>query len=153
TAWCVTDGVMTSRVSLALVALAACRPGDLDDKIDKASARVDDHDRRIGQIELRGSADVQAISKVLLEKGKAAGLEGPQGPPGVQGKDGPQGPVGPGGEGPHGPEGPRGPKGDQGPPGPEGPMGPQGLQGPQGPQGQQGVQGPKGPPGPAAAYN
>ena len=135
---------------LALV--VACRASDTEDRVDKTSARVDDHDVRIGKIEERGKVDAKIVAAELLAKGKAAGLEGPQGPPGPQGDQGPKGDVGPGGVGPQGPEGPRGQKGDPGPQGPEGPQGPQGPQGNQGQQGIQGVAGPKGPAGPAATY-
>jgi hypothetical protein len=133
-------------------ALAGCRTGDAEERIDKAAARIDDHDVRIAAIERRGAVDTAAVGAELLAKGKDAGISGPPGPPGPAGPEGPPGPAGPAGTGPPGPEGPRGAKGDPGPPGPEGPQGIQGLQGPQGLQGAQGAQGPKGPPGPAAAY-
>ena len=138
-----------------LLAIVACRSGDIDQRIDKVDTRVDDHDQRLAAIERKGSADTKALAQQLLAHGKEAGLVGPggpAGPPGLQGSAGPIGPAGPAGIGPAGPEGPRGPNGDRGPAGPEGAQGPQGLQGAQGVQGQQGVAGPKGPPGPAAAY-
>ncbi|HEX2688424.1 MAG TPA: hypothetical protein VHN14_17460 [Kofleriaceae bacterium] len=136
----------------------ACHASDTDQRIARASARIDDHDLRIAAIETRGAVEPRAIAAELLTQGKAAGIAGPpgpDGPPGPPGPDGPPGPPGPAGAGPPGApgmEGPRGAKGDPGPPGPEGPQGIQGLQGPQGLQGTQGTQGPKGPPGPAAAY-
>ena len=136
------------RPIFALFAVSACRSGDLE----KTSARVDDHDQRLGALERKGVVDTERVASELLVKGKQYKLEGPQGPPGPKGDFGPPGPPGPGGVGPAGAEGPRGAKGDFGPPGPEGPQGPQGLQGVQGLQGQQGVPGPKGPPGPSAAY-
>jgi hypothetical protein len=135
-----------------LVGIIACRTGDPDPRVDRASARIDDHDVRISAIERKGPVDVHAVAAELLAQGSDAGIQGPAGPPGPPGPEGPAGSVGPGGVGPAGPEGARGAKGDPGPPGPEGPQGIQGLQGPQGLQGTQGAQGPKGPPGPAAAY-
>lgn len=132
--------------------VTACRAGDLEERLDKTGARVDDHDQRLGTIERRGQVDTIKVAQELLAKGKQYRLEGPPGPPGPQGPLGPPGPMGPAGVGPAGPEGPRGAKGDPGPPGPEGPQGIQGLQGPQGLQGGQGAQGPKGPPGPPGAY-
>jgi hypothetical protein len=132
--------------------VAGCRASDTDARVDKVTARVDDHDVRVASLEKKGAVDAHAVANELLARGKDAGLSGPPGPPGPQGKDGPTGPAGPGGVGPDGPEGPRGQKGDPGPPGPQGPQGQMGLQGPQGLQGVQGTQGPKGPPGPAAAY-
>jgi len=142
---------MRTPVVLAL-AFAACRPSDLDERVGKAAARIDDHDVRLSAIERRGAVDTARVAAELLARGKDAGLSGPLGPPGPQGPEGPRGPAGPAGVGPAGPEGPRGAKGDPGPPGPDGPQGIQGLQGPQGLQGTQGAQGPKGPPGPAGAY-
>jgi hypothetical protein len=130
----------------------ACRAADLEQRVDKAGARIDEHDLRISTIERRGAVDTQVVATELLARGKAAGLSGPSGPPGPPGPAGPDGPLGPAGVGPAGPEGPRGAKGDPGPPGPEGPQGIQGLQGAQGLQGTQGAQGPKGPPGPASTY-
>src|SRR5512140_1483518 len=141
-------------LSLPIVG-GACRASDTEQRVAKASARIDDHDLRIAAIEARGAVDTRAVATELLTKGKDAGISGPPGlvgPPGPQGPEGPQGPAGPASTGPAGPEGPRGAKGDPGPPGPEGPQGIQGLQGPQGLQGTQGAQGPKGPPGPTAAY-
>lgn len=135
--------------------LAACHASDPDERVERALARVDDHDLRIAGIERRGAVDTAAVATALLAKGKDAGLSGPVGPPGPPGSPGPEGPPGPqgpAGTGPPGPEGSRGAKGDPGPPGPEGPQGVQGLQGAQGLQGPQGTQGPKGPPGPAATY-
>src|SRR5688572_12037932 len=120
------------RISICLV-LLACRASDMDERIDKTGARVDDHDVRIGKIEQRGQLDVNAVAGRLLAEGADAGLQGPQGVAGPQGSAGPQGPVGSGGVGPAGPEGPRGPKGDPGPDGPQGPAGPQGPQGVAGP--------------------
>ncbi len=137
---------------LLLASAGACRAGDTEKRIDEATARVDDHDLRIGSIERRGEVDSKKVAQELLARGKSAGLEGPPGPSGPLGPPGPAGPIGPGGTGPLGPEGPRGAKGDPGPIGPEGQQGVQGIQGPQGLQGPQGPQGPKGPPGPAAAY-
>lgn len=137
---------------LLLVTLVACRAGDLDERLEKTGARVDDHDERLGKIERKGDVDAIKVGQELLSKGKQYRLEGPPGVPGPRGPDGPPGPMGPAGVGPPGPEGPRGPKGDPGPPGPEGPQGIQGLQGAQGLQGTQGAQGPKGPPGPASTY-
>jgi hypothetical protein len=153
----------TTRIGLAIViAAAACRAGDLEDRVERvdqkaasAARRGDDHEARLTAIEKRGAIDVHAVAGELLAGGKDAGIEGPPGAPGGDGPPGPAGPpgpVGPTGVGSAGPEGPRGPKGDPGPLGPDGPQGIQGLQGPQGLQGTQGAQGPKGPPGPAAAY-
>lgn len=144
-------GALASAVALA-GALGACRAGDTDDRVERAAARLDQHDLRIAAIERRGAVDTQTVAAELLARGKDAGLSGPVGPPGPPGPEGPAGPPGPAGVGPPGPEGPRGAKGDPGPPGPEGPQGIQGLQGAQGLQGPQGAQGPKGPPGPPAAY-
>jgi len=141
------------RIPWTLLVLAACRASDTDERVDRASARVDDHDLRIGAIERRGEVDAKKIAAELLAKGKDAGLSGPSGPPGPLGPPGPPGPAGPFGAGPPGPEGPRGAKGDPGPPGPEGPQGVQGLQGAQGIQGPAGIAGPKGPPGPASTYS
>lgn len=138
--------------TVLVLAVAGCRTGEVEQRIDKAAARVDDHDLRIAAIEHRGTVDTAAVAADLLARGKDAGISGPPGPPGPAGPEGPAGPAGPTGTGPAGPEGPRGARGDPGPPGPEGPQGIQGLQGPQGLQGAQGAQGPKGPPGPAAAY-
>ena len=107
--------------------LAGCRAGDTEKRIDEATARVDDHDLRLGSIERRGELDANKVSQELLAKGKRAGLEGPPGPPGPLGPPGPVGPAGPGGIGPLGPEGPRGAKGDPGPLGPDGSQGVQGL--------------------------
>lgn len=132
--------------------LAACRPSDADERVERVARRIDDHDLRITGIERRGPVDTAAVAAALLARGKDAGLSGPAGPPGPPGPEGPPGPQGPAGVGPMGSEGPRGAKGDPGPPGPEGPQGTQGLQGAQGVQGPQGTQGPKGPPGPTAAY-
>ena len=136
----------------ALLTVAACRAGDLEKRLDETNNKIEEHAKQLEAIEKRGQIDVNKVSIELLEKGKAAGLEGPIGPPGPLGPPGPTGPQGPGGTGPTGPEGPRGAKGDFGPPGPQGDQGPQGLQGPAGVQGLQGVPGPKGPPGPSAAY-
>jgi Collagen triple helix repeat (20 copies) len=140
------------RPVVLVIALAACRASDLDDRITETAKRVDDQGDRLHALEARGDLDVGKVSSELLAKGKQYKLEGPQGSAGPIGPEGPPGPPGPGGIGPAGPEGPRGSKGDVGPPGPEGPQGPQGQQGVQGMQGQQGIVGPKGPPGPAAAY-
>jgi hypothetical protein len=140
------------RWTVLVLAAAGCRANDVEPRLDKAAARIDDHDLRISAIERRGTVDTAAVAGELLARGKDAGISGPAGPPGPPGPDGPAGPTGPAGTGPTGPEGPRGARGDPGPPGPEGPQGIQGLQGPQGLQGAQGAQGPKGPPGPAAAY-
>jgi hypothetical protein len=140
------------RMTLLLV-LAACRAGDLEERLDKTGARVDDHDLRLGKVERTGEIDTMKVAQELLAKGKAHRLEGPPGPPGPRGPDGPPGPMGPAGVGPPGPQGERGPKGDLGPPGG---IGPEGVQGPQGVQGQQGTQGPqglRGPPGPPGAYS
>lgn len=140
---------------LVVTLAAACHAEDTEQRVAKASARIDAHELRLAAIETRGAADTRAVAAELLAKGKAAGISGPEGQPGQPGPPGPTGPAGPAGPagtGPAGPEGPRGAKGDPGPPGPEGPQGIQGLQGPQGLQGTQGAQGPKGPPGPAAAY-
>lgn len=140
------------RWTVVVVALAACRASDTEQRVDQASARVDDHDIRIGNLEHKGEVDAKKVADEILARGKASGIWGPPGPVGPVGPPGPAGPAGPFGLGPAGPEGPRGAIGNPGPPGPEGAQGPQGLQGPQGQQGQQGIQGPKGPPGPAAAY-
>jgi hypothetical protein len=140
------------RWTVLVLAAAGCRANDVEPRLDKAAARIDDHDLRIAAIERRGAVDTAAVAADLLARGQDAGISGPAGPPGPPGPEGPSGPAGPAGTGPTGPEGPRGARGDPGPPGPEGPQGIQGLQGPQGLQGAQGAQGPKGPPGPAAAY-
>jgi hypothetical protein len=140
------------RMWTVAIALVACRASETEQRLAKATERIDELAQRVVAIEQRGAADAKLVAAELLAKGKDAGLEGPPGPPGSRGPDGPAGPAGPGGVGPAGPEGPRGAKGDPGPLGPEGAQGIQGLQGPQGLQGQQGTQGPKGPPGPAAAY-
>jgi hypothetical protein len=137
---------------LLLLAFAACRAGDTEERVEKLDKAIGEHSGRIAAIERKGDVDVQKVAGQLLAKGKEHHLEGPVGPPGPQGVEGPPGPMGPAGVGPAGPEGPRGPKGDPGPPGPEGPQGVQGQQGPQGLQGTQGPQGPKGPPGPVGAY-
>ena len=140
------------RWTVLVLAAAGCRANDVEPRLDKAAARIDDHDLRIAAIERRGAVDTAAVAAELLARGKDAGISGPAGPPGPPGPEGSVGPAGPAGTGPTGPEGPRGARGDPGPPGPEGPQGIQGLQGAQGLQGTQGAQGPKGPPGPAAAY-
>jgi hypothetical protein len=144
---------MRSAACVIVLAALACRAGDLEERIDQATARVDDHDLRIGTMERRGEIDTTRVAQELLTRGHEHRLHGPPGPPGPQGPPGPEGPMGPAGVGPPGPEGPRGPKGDPGPPGSEGPQGVQGLQGAQGVQGPQGPQGPKGPPGPPGAYS
>jgi collagen triple helix repeat protein len=138
----------------AVLSVYACRGTD-DDKLAKATTRLDDHDQRLAQIEKKGAVDTAAVAAALLAKGSASGLSGPPGPAGDRGSAGPvgsAGPMGPAGVGPAGPEGARGAKGDPGPAGPEGPQGIQGLQGAQGLQGPQGAQGPKGPSGPPGAY-
>lgn len=143
------DDRVRRTVLIAALGVWACRSDDTG-RVDKAVARLDDHDKRLAQIERKGAVDTQAVANELLAKGVA----GPQGPAGVgsAGPAGPAGPMGPAGVGPAGPEGARGPKGDPGPAGPEGPQGIQGLQGAQGLQGPQGAQGPKGPSGPPGAY-
>lgn len=141
------------RTSILLAAaLAACRAGDLDERIDKASARVDDHETRLAKVERTGEIDTVKVAQQLLRNGKQYHLEGPPGPPGPHGPDGPPGPIGPAGVGPPGPQGERGPRGDVGPKGELGPQGVAGIQGPQGLQGVAGPQGAKGPPGPPGAY-
>jgi hypothetical protein len=140
-----------SRLALSL-ALAACRSND-SASVKAIETRVSDVDRRVREIEQRGTIDTQTVAAELLAKGSAAGLAGPAGERGPDGPAGPAGPPGPAGVGPPGPIGERGAKGDPGPAGPEGPQGIQGLQGAQGIQGPQGAQGPKGPPGPPGAYS
>lgn len=143
------DDRVRRTVLIAAFGVWACRADDTG-RVDKAVSRLDEHDKRLAQIERKGAVDTQAVANELLAKGVA----GPPGPPGVgsAGPAGPAGPMGPAGVGPAGPEGARGPKGDPGVPGPEGPQGIQGLQGAQGLQGPQGAQGPKGPSGPPGAY-
>ena len=136
-----------------LVVLAACRAGDLDERIEKTSARVDDHDVRLGKVERTGEIDTAKVSQELLKKGAEYRLQGPPGPPGPRGPDGPPGPMGPAGVGPPGPQGERGARGDVGPPGPQGPEGPDGEQGQRGLQGPPGPRGIQGIPGPPGAYS
>ena len=136
---------------LAIAVCSACRVGDADEQLEKATKRVDELALRIGTIERRGDVDAKKIANDVIATGKV-GPEGKEGPAGPAGPAGPIGPAGPFGVGPPGPEGPRGAKGDPGGAGPEGPQGIQGLQGQQGLQGPQGAQGPKGPAGPSAAY-
>lgn len=141
---------ITIACAIAVVG-ASCRGGETDQRVDQTIKRVDDHDKRIGTIELRGEVDAKRVADEVLRRGQA-GPPGPVGPRGPDGPPGPKGDMGPAGVGPPGPEGQRGPKGDPGPRGADGPQGVQGVQGPQGLQGTPGQQGPKGPPGPAAAY-
>jgi hypothetical protein len=136
-----------------LVLLAACRAGDLDERIENTSARVDDHDLRLGKVERTGEINTEKVSQELLKKGAEYRLQGPPGPPGPRGPDGPPGPEGPAGVGPPGMQGERGPRGDVGPAGPQGPEGPEGEQGVRGQQGVAGPTGKQGVPGPPGAYS
>ncbi len=138
--------------ALVLIALAACRASDTEQRLEETRNTVADLDRKIRELEATGAVDAKKVSDELLARGRAAGIYGPKGDMGPAGPPGPPGPAGPFGLGPPGPEGPRGPQGNPGPPGPEGLQGIQGAPGVQGQQGQQGGQGPKGPPGPSAAY-
>ena len=107
-------------VLIAALGVCACRADDTG-RVDKAVTRLDDHDKRLAQIEHTGAVDTAAVAQVLLAKGSASGLSGPPGPQGGLGSAGPAGPIGPmgpAGVGPAGPEGARGPKGDPGQAGP-----------------------------------
>ena len=99
-----------------MLAAAACRASDVEDRIDKAASRIDDHDLRITAIERRGAVDTAAVATDLLARGKDAGISGPAGPPGPPGPEGPQGI-----QGLQGPQGLQGAQGAQGPKGPPGP--------------------------------